>query len=291
MNEEDYEVLRGEARAEPERYNQWDRQQEFRRQYDQLHSHDPTYQDQISNRSASLPQAGANAIPQLSRETEAVESRRSSLASTSTTSTSSAASEQRLEEIRTQNAPGSLNRRVTASTAGENSTLHRHPTERHPEAITRIETHRSQHRTTVGGNATPSRLTSTISRRKTNRPLPDMGAGKPFPPVLPDQEEYVVEFDGADDPRHAQNWTMSKKLYIGAILAFDALAVSMGSSIFSSAIRPVAMEFNVIPEVTTLGTSFFVFGYAFGPLVILLPAAQILLKHRTNEILDVGSNV
>jgi DHA1 family multidrug resistance protein-like MFS transporter len=50
-----------------------------------------------------------------------------------------------------------------------------------------------------------------------------LGAGKPFPPPLPDREEYVVEFDGVDDPLHAQNWPMSKKLYIGAILAFDAL--------------------------------------------------------------------
>ena len=94
-----------------------------------------------------------------------------------------------------------------------------------------------------------------------------MGAEKPFPPLLPDREEYVVEYNGVDDPLHAQNWPMKKKIGIGAILAFDAIAVSMGSSIFSSAIRPVAQEYGVIPEVTTLGTSMYVFGYAFGPLV------------------------
>lgn len=103
-----------------------------------------------------------------------------------------------------------------------------------------------------------------------------MGADKPFPPLLPDREEYVVEYNGVDDPLHAQNWPMNKKIYIGAILAFDAIAVSMGSSIFSSAIRPVAQEYGVIPEVTTLGTSMYVFGYAFGPLVSKIPAAPVI---------------
>jgi hypothetical protein len=98
-----------------------------------------------------------------------------------------------------------------------------------------------------------------------------MGADKPFPPPLPNREEYVVEYSGVDDPLHAQNWPMRKKIIIGAILAFDAIAVSMGSSIFSSAIRPVAQEYGVITEVTTLGTSLYVFGYAFGPLVSTNP--------------------
>jgi DHA1 family multidrug resistance protein-like MFS transporter len=38
-----------------------------------------------------------------------------------------------------------------------------------------------------------------------------MGLGKPYPPLLPAQEEYVVEFTGPDDPLHAQNWPMKKK--------------------------------------------------------------------------------
>ncbi|KAF2634358.1 MFS general substrate transporter [Massarina eburnea CBS 473.64] len=271
MNEEDYEVLRGEARAEPQRFQQWDTNQEFRHQYEHLHAHDPTYAQQTHTQGVSptLPPAGSAAPPLQSKETGPTRSRRSSSSSaSSSTSTTSSASSARLEEIRTQNGnPGMGSRMDTTSTNGGGSFLSRHPTERHPEAISRIETHRSQHASTVGASTSPSRLNTTLSRRKTARPLPDMGAGKPFPPSLPNREEYVVEFDGVDDPRHAQNWSMGKKLYIGAILAFDALAVSMGSSIFSSAIRPVAQEFHVINEVTTLGTSFFVFGYAFGPLI------------------------
>lgn len=76
--------------------------------------------------------------------------------------------------------------------------------ERHPTAISRIQTARSQHSGTVGRS-----ITSRASRRQ--RPLPAFGAGKPYPPALPDQEDYVVEFDGPGDPMHAQNWPLRKK--------------------------------------------------------------------------------
>lgn len=74
--------------------------------------------------------------------------------------------------------------------------------ERHPTELSRINTARSQHSATVG---------RSVRSRDNRRPLPKFGAGKPFPPPLPDQEEYVVEFDGPDDPYHAQNWSLKKK--------------------------------------------------------------------------------
>ncbi|KAJ0290683.1 hypothetical protein COL154_001143 [Colletotrichum chrysophilum] len=74
--------------------------------------------------------------------------------------------------------------------------------ERHPTALSRIATARSQHSNTVG---------RSIKSKQSNRPLPQMGAGKPYPPPLPEQEEYVVEFDGPNDPLHAQNWPLKKK--------------------------------------------------------------------------------
>ena len=74
--------------------------------------------------------------------------------------------------------------------------------ERHPTALSRIETQRSQHSATVG---------RSLKSRESKRPLPAFGAGKSYPPLLPGQEEYVVEFDGPDDPLHPQNWPMKKK--------------------------------------------------------------------------------
>jgi MFS transporter, DHA1 family, multidrug resistance protein len=74
--------------------------------------------------------------------------------------------------------------------------------ERHPTELSRIHTQRSQHSATVGRD---------LRSRESKKPLPPFGAGKPYPPVLPDQEEYVVEFEGPDDPLHAQNWPLGKK--------------------------------------------------------------------------------
>jgi DHA1 family multidrug resistance protein-like MFS transporter len=73
--------------------------------------------------------------------------------------------------------------------------------ERHPTALSRIATQRSQHSATVG----------SLRSRQFKKPLPEFGAGKPYPPPLPDKEEYVVEFVGPDDPLHPQNWPTKKK--------------------------------------------------------------------------------
>jgi DHA1 family multidrug resistance protein-like MFS transporter len=76
--------------------------------------------------------------------------------------------------------------------------------ERNPTVLSRIQTAKSQHTGTVGRSLTGK-------SRDSRRPLPEMGLGKPYPPPLPAQEEYVVEFDGPDDPLHAQNWPIKKK--------------------------------------------------------------------------------
>ena len=74
--------------------------------------------------------------------------------------------------------------------------------ERSLMALSRIHTQRSQHSGTVG---------QADKSRDAYRPLPEFGGGKPYPPPLPAREEYVVEFDGEHDPRHAMNWSMKKK--------------------------------------------------------------------------------
>ncbi|KAL6794576.1 major facilitator superfamily domain-containing protein [Trichoderma sp. SZMC 28013] len=130
--------------------------------------------------------------------------------------------------------------------------------ERHPTALSRIATQRSQHVNTVGGSI---RTESRASRK----PLPSFGGGKPYPPQLPAQEEYVVEFDGPNDPLHAQNWPIRKKLLTAAMLAYTTVTSTFTSSIFSSATSTVAQKFDVGLEVGILGTSLYVLGFAFGP--------------------------
>lgn len=38
-----------------------------------------------------------------------------------------------------------------------------------------------------------------------------MGMGRPLPQPLPDPEDYVVDFDGIDDPSHPYNWKFTTK--------------------------------------------------------------------------------
>lgn len=109
-----------------------------------------------------------------------------------------------------------IERMATASTTSSSSSeasvvrreigMSRMPTqrdlERHPTALSRIQTSRTQHSATVG---------KSLKSRESKKPLPEFGGGKPYPPQLPEEEEYVVEFDGPHDPLHPQNWPMKKK--------------------------------------------------------------------------------
>ncbi|CBX92410.1 hypothetical protein IAQ61_006194 [Plenodomus lingam] len=130
--------------------------------------------------------------------------------------------------------------------------------ERHATALSRIQTQRSQHSQTVG---------ASLKSRTSKKPLPAFGAGKPYPPPLPDREEYVVEFNGHDDPLHAQNWPMKKKLATATMLGFTTLTAAFGSSIFSAATGAIMQKFNVGSVVATLGTSLYVLGFATGPIL------------------------
>merc|ERR1712000_703761 len=132
--------------------------------------------------------------------------------------------------------------------------------ERHPTELSRIHTARSQHQSTVG-----SGIRSRTSTRAEKKPLPPFGAGKAYPPPLPAQEEYVVEFDGPQDPLHAQNWPLRKKVLTAAMLGYTTMTSAFTSSVFSAATMTVSQIYGVGTEVGLLGTTFYVLGFAFGP--------------------------
>lgn len=166
MDIEDVEVVRAERDASPERFASYDPRDGFRRNYSQLGP------DQRLALSRQVTEAGANS------------------------SDSESDSSVELQEIRSSNAPRAQAAGTDTSTPSltrtrtETERINRH--ERHPKALERIETHRTQHSHTIGGGIT--RRTSTVK----SKPLPNFGAGKPYPPPLPAQEEYVVEYDGHD---------------------------------------------------------------------------------------------
>ncbi|KAF5609339.1 uncharacterized protein FSUBG_4132 [Fusarium subglutinans] len=82
-----------------------------------------------------------------------------------------------------------------------------------------------------------------------------------------------------DDPDNPKNWPNRRKWMITVSLGMLTWVVTFASSIFSTATRPAAEEFGVSVEVMTLGTSLFVLGFAFGPL-IFGPMSETVLVCR-----------
>ncbi|PLB53614.1 synaptic vesicle transporter [Aspergillus steynii IBT 23096] len=135
----------------------------------------------------------------------------------------------------------------------------------HELELERIHTYRLQQQQTVG---------STRSRTPRDRWLP-MGAGKPYPPSLPESEGFVVEFEGADDPMHPQNWPMKKRVTIASLLTFCALVTAYASAVFATAGPGVMKEFGFGKEVAALGTTLYVLGFSGGP-TIWAPASELI---------------
>ena len=94
-----------------------------------------------------------------------------------------------------------------------------------------------------------------------------LGLGKPFPPRLPDPEEYTVDFDGENDPIYPYNWASSAKLFTSILVCSGTWIVSFTSAIFAPAIASASEEFNVSTEVGNLGTTLYVLGFASGPII------------------------
>ncbi|KAL4865780.1 hypothetical protein BDV12DRAFT_145960 [Aspergillus spectabilis] len=131
--------------------------------------------------------------------------------------------------------------------------------------LERINTYRLQQHETVG---------SSRSRTPREQWLP-LGAGKPYPPELPNVEAYIVEFEGLDDPMHPQNWPMKRRVILGCILTFAALVVAYASAVFGTATPGTMSEFGFGREVAALGTTLYVLGFSAGP-TIWAPMSELL---------------
>lgn len=86
-------------------------------------------------------------------------------------------------------------------------------------------------------------------------------------PAKDEKDPNLVDWDGPDDPEKPQNWPASKRWMYTVTLGLMTFCVTFASSVFSTATIPTAALFHVSTEVTTLGTSLFVAGFAVGPLV------------------------
>lgn len=121
----------------------------------------------------------------------------------------------------------------------------------------------SRHTSTVEDDVLSRVLTS---RRTFSNPIPNMGGDKPMPPpVNPDRKQYMVEFDGPDDPICPLNWPTRKKVILGGALSFVTATIAWGSAIFAAAEQVLMAKFHIGTSVVALGVSLYVMGFATGP--------------------------
>lgn len=108
----------------------------------------------------------------------------------------------------------------------------------------------------------------------TSTPCPKMGKDRDYPPMLPDASAYTVAFDGNDDPMHPHNWPLKKKITQCTLIGFNTFCIAFGSAIFAEAVLPLAAIYHVHYVVTTLSITFYVLGFATGP-VIWAPLSEL----------------
>lgn len=122
--------------------------------------------------------------------------------------------------------------------------------------LSRTASQRLERASTTASNAL-SRIRSRAPRQRFTHPLLHV---KTTPDV-------IVDFDGPDDPYRPLNWTFKKKAITTVLYGLCTMTATFASSIFSSGTAQVAEEFHVGEEVSTLGTSLFLFGFGIGPLL------------------------
>lgn len=254
MNSEDAARLRAERDASPSRWREFDPNDSMRNRYYSEHpDQEPSQEENWQDKPTRPAQEEAEDLSTVRRQ----DTRASATSSVSSDATSSIA--RRIPT--TGSARTDSTRQLEANIARMNTETRDKAMfaylERHPTAIKRIDDHRLQHSQTVG---------TTRSKRSGSDHLPDFGGGKKYPPLLPDREEYVVEFASHDDPTHPQNWAFKKKMIIFSILVFNSLTATFASAVFSPAGTAVGQHFGANQPTVTLGTSLFVLGYAIGPL-------------------------
>ncbi|GAA5978913.1 hypothetical protein JCM11641_000091 [Rhodosporidiobolus odoratus] len=88
--------------------------------------------------------------------------------------------------------------------------------------------------------------------------------------VPPEEREWkgdVVGWDSKDDPANPKNWSFRRRYLVVALLGMTTMCSTFASSVFSSALTAIAVEFGISTEVATLGISLFLCGYIAGPII------------------------
>ncbi|KAH0353619.1 MFS general substrate transporter, partial [Aureobasidium melanogenum] len=106
-----------------------------------------------------------------------------------------------------------------------------------------------------------------MQRERTNRSLNEKDDEKDDGEKKEEKDPNLVDWDGPDDPGNPMNFPEWKKWTITIVAGLMTFSVTFASSVFSTATTPTSQLFGVSEEVMILGTSLFVLGFAFGPIV------------------------
>lgn len=81
-----------------------------------------------------------------------------------------------------------------------------------------------------------------------------------------EHDPSIVDWDGDEDPENPMNWPIGRKIWMSTVAAATTFIVSIASSVWSEDVDVTAKEFGVSREVTILGVSLYVLGFACGQL-------------------------
>ncbi|KAK9382261.1 major facilitator superfamily domain-containing protein [Kockiozyma suomiensis] len=82
-----------------------------------------------------------------------------------------------------------------------------------------------------------------------------------------DPDEFLVQFEGDDDPFCPLNWSFRKKGFTTMMYACCTFGPQFSSSIYGPCVDDIARLYKVSDEVSTLGVSLFILGVGFGPML------------------------
>jgi MFS family permease len=94
-----------------------------------------------------------------------------------------------------------------------------------------------------------------------------------YPGSGSDEDPYLVDWL-PDDVKDPYGISKGIKWWITVIMSFGTLAISLSSSVFSSALPQIQADFHVSAELSIASVSLFVLGFAIGPMVFA-PMAEL----------------
>lgn len=113
-----------------------------------------------------------------------------------------------------------------------------------------------------GHNVTISANHGDIEAQKHNGTVlePSPAQSRKEEEVKDSKDDFLIGYEGSDDPLDPQNIAEWKKWSFAVILGLITPSTTFASTIFSTATESAANESGVSNEVMTLGTAFFIAG-------------------------------